>query len=570
MRSSSAIKFVAAAVFCALTIVSCSKSDKKAEAPSNPFASPAPAPSSFQSSALALIPEQSVGFFLWQAKHPAYAKMTGTTWGDVENEWIKAIRDSGDSLGEMKEVLKGAGIDPEDEKTWKALFSEVAIFASPAADPAKQGAVGVVLRSDPSLKISEKLDALKGKLPAGEYEIKDVVLTEGKGVSVRPKASGDEERVFVGWKGDMAVFASGEWVLNSVLTSKGDKLPAVLSSPNFTRAARGLPADSARFATGFVDIEKMAAVAEHMGAGGAASVEKFKSSDVPLKAVAFAMGMEDLPQTTVRLVYDPAEGKKNEWLSTLNGSSDSQKLLATMPTKPLAFVSIDGEMLRRIRGSVLAGMGGGGAIAQQLAFLDHIKRLGISARAAAPGQSLIPMPDLLIVAESAKPAETQKALQDVVGMGMALSGVGRAKWETGKIGETPIQSMSTPFGVGAYLASSNGLVLAATSQMQLSAALAGAEKQSFAAALPARVGKALSTDQSLGSLYIDFEQVAGMMESAGGMLATFAPDSADSQQLTQAENIEAMRRMGSIVGVVRLDEGMIGIDSFSQQGKPKA
>jgi len=568
MRLSSTIKLAVAAVL--FTFVSCSKDEKKAQTASNPFASPAPAPSSFQKSVLSYIPEQSVGFFLWQANHPAYTKLKSSNWGGVENDWIKSVNDSTEGLGEMKSVLKEAGIDLENEKTWNGLFSEGALFASPAPDASKQGAIGVVVHADPSIKLSEKLDALKAKLPTGEYEVKDLTLPQGKGVSVRPTDAGQEEKIFVGWNGDIAVFSSGEWALSSVLSSKGEKVPAVLSSPNFTRAARGLPADSARFATGFVDIEKLSQVAEHMGPSGAASVEKFKSSDVPLKGIAIAMGMDDMPQTTVRLVYDPAEGKKNEWLSTLNGSSDSQKLLAAMPSKPLAFLSIDGEMLRRVRAAALAGMGGGGALGQQLAFLDHIKRLGISARAAAPGQSLIPMPDILIAAESAKPAETQKALQDVVGMGMMLAGLGKSKWESGKVNDTPVESMSTPFGVGVYLASNKNLVLAASSQSQLSAALAGAEKSSFAAALPPRLGQALSTDPSLGSLYIDFEQVAGVMESAGGMLAMYAPEGAESQQLTQAENIEALKRMGSMVGVVRLDDGLIGIDSFSQHAKPSA
>ncbi len=562
---------VAAAILLVSPITGCSKDENKSRGQASLNAEPAPKPDALAKTVLTLIPEQSVGFFLWEGKHPAYDKMTKSPWGASENDFAKALQDSSKEWTELREVLEKIGLNPEDKQTWRGLFAEAALFVSPSPDAGKPGAIGVVFRSDPSVKVSDRLNSLKSELGKKELEVKDVKVSVGTAVSIRDKSSPEDgEKVYIGWNKDTAVFGSGEWVLESVLTSKGDKVPALVSNPNFERAARGLPKDANRFATAYVDVQKMIELSDKLGAAGAEGAEKFKAGDIPLKGVSFGMGMDDTPQTNIRLVYDPADRAKNSWLGALNASSTTE-ILSALPSKPLLFLSLDGKTLRQMREIALASMGEAAApVKKELVFLDHIKRFGIAARTAAPGQAMIPIPDILIVAESDKPAETQQQLESVVGTIAATSGLGGMPWQDKKIGETAAKSMMTPFGVGVFLASNKNLVLLASTESQLKTALGASKEPTFASALPTRVGDVFVKQDSLGNVYVNFVEVAGLMESMSGLLSMYAPPGSESGQFLQAENIEAMKKMGTIVGSVRLEEGIIGIDSFYEQAKPAA
>ena len=128
--------------------------------------------------------------------------------------------------------------------------------------------------------------------------------------------------------------------------------------------------------------------------------------------------------------------------------------------------------------------------------------------------------------------------------------------------DTPVKSMMTPFNVGVFLASNKSLVLLTSTENQMKLALDASKPATFASALPTRVGEVFVKQDSLGNVYVNFVEVAALMESMSGMLSMYAPE--QNGQFMQTENIEAMKKMGTVVGSVKLEEGVIGIDSFYQ------
>jgi len=557
-----------------LLLAACSK-EEKGKAGSNATLSSAPAPkvSSFQKTALAYAPEQSIAFFVWQGDHPAYEKLAKSPWGGTEQDWLNTIKESSPDWKNVEEVLVKAGFNPNDKESWKGLFANVAVFAAPSGDPSKRAALGVVLRPDAKVKAAEKFSKLKGELAKkSELDVQDVKVSSGNALSIRKKGAPDEtEKLYAGWNDNVVVVATSDWALETVLSSKGDKLPSSLSSSQFTQAARGLPEDSARFATGFIDMSKLIETAEQFGPDGAASAQKLKSNEIPLKAISFAMGMSDAPETNVRFVYDPADKAKNNWLGALNTSSSSE-ILAVVPSKALALLTIDGQTLRKFREIAVAGMGEAAAAVQpKLAVLDHIKRIGLAVRAAAPGQTMLPVPDLMLIAESDKPETTEQQIQSLVGEVAKGSGMPGMKWKSETINSTSVQSMVTPFGIGVFLAAKGNLVLVASTDAQLRSVVGEEKAALFASTAPQRAGQVLAKEQSLGNLYLNFEELASLMESMGGMLSMYAPQGSDTSQFLQKENIEAMKKMGTVVGSIKLEDGIIGIDSFYEKtSKPAA
>lgn len=556
---------LSAAVLAAL-VVGCSKEEKGAEQ-KQASSSASDTKVSLQKTIATMVPEQAVGFFVWEGKHPAYDKLNKSAWGSSESDITKMLQDSNPQMAEVREVLQGIGLDLNNKDTWRNVFSQAALFIAPAAEAGKQGAVGLVFQSDPSVKIGEKLAALKTQLAKKEMEVQDLKLTGGTGFSLLDKSDGAGEKVFLGWKDNTGVFGSSDWVVDSVLTSKGDKLPAIVSSPNFSRAAQGLPDDSVRFATAYVDFQRATEVADRLGQAGAESVQKIKAADLPLKAISIGMAMDKSPETSLRLIYDPASKTKG-WLGALSSSS-SGELLSVVPGKPLVFLSLDGKTLRQVKELALAGMGEAGkAYGSQLSFLNDVNRVGISARANAAGQSLLPIPDMLIVAESANPAQTAQQLQTVVGAAMSSSGLPAMPWQDKQVNGVTVKSMMTPLGVGVFVASTKNLVLVASSEGQIQSALGGG---TFVKGMPSQVEQVFAKEQSLGNLYVNFEEIAGMMENMGGMLSMYAPPDANGQnQFMQPENIQAMKKMGTVVGSVTLEEDAIGIKSFYQAPQPAA
>ncbi|MFN8388705.1 MAG: hypothetical protein U0136_00270 [Bdellovibrionota bacterium] len=551
--------------------IGCSKDEKKA-AEQQSGISPVKSAKEIDlsKSLVSYLPDQTVGFFLWEGKHPAYKKLMDSPWASGQNDISKVLNESNPELDQLKDLLKKVGIDANDKETWRALFSEAAVFATGGPSADKAAALGVVFRADPSAKLSDKMTALRNALKQdAQVETADLKVSKGSGFSLKKKDAepGSLDKVYVGWNQDTGVVGSSEWVVDNSLSAPGGKVPALVGSDQFAKAAKGLPQDEDRFATGYVDVAKLLEVAAKISPSSSA----VPPNEVPVKAVSFAMAMDEAPQSSLRMIYDPADKSKNQWLGALNASSSSS-LLQAMPNKPLVFLSLDGQTLKKAKEIGLQSAGPAGkAYASQLAFLDNIKRVGLAARPAAPGKSMIPMPDILLVLESSGAASTESQLKQILGgvaQGMGMPGM---QWSEKQIAGVPVKSMVSPFGVGIFLASNKDLVIVSSSEAQMQGALSGSTTGTFAAGMPARVEQVFAKEQTLGNIYVNFEEVGTMMESMGGMLAMYAPPNGDANKLLEAKNIESIKKMGTVVGSVKLEDGAIGVDSYYQQpAKPTA
>lgn len=160
-----------------LIVVGCSKKEEQQSSSQSTSSSTSETVAkkaiNLSSSLVSYIPQESVGFFLWEGKHPAYTKLANSTWGATSSstDWTTAFKDAGKDFEELRDVLSKAGLDPLDKKTWKGVFAEAALFASPAPSADKKPAVGVVFRAEAGFKLPDALSPLKKGLATKNIEV---------------------------------------------------------------------------------------------------------------------------------------------------------------------------------------------------------------------------------------------------------------------------------------------------------------------------------------------------------------------------------------------------------------
>ena len=186
---------------------------------------------------------------------------------------------------------------------------------------------------------------------------------------------------------------------------------------------------------------------------------------------------------------------------------------------------------------------------------------------------MLPIPDMLILAESSKPDVTKTQLSQMIGMGMATAGLPGAEWKDKTIQGQPAKYLLTPFGLGVFVASVDKQVLISTTEAQLDTAISAAKagKGLFADSLNSRTKEALSTQPSIGTIYVNFTEVAGLVDSMGGMMQMYAPQGAgQGGQMLDPAQLEGLRQMGTLVATMSSADGMISLRSFYELPAPAA
>ncbi|MCB0324847.1 MAG: hypothetical protein KDD69_14790 [Bdellovibrionales bacterium] len=546
-------------------VAGCSKKEEKAQTSQSVVGATASGVAQVElaSELLKRVPGNAAGFFVWNGSHEAYGRLLESPWAG-STSLGSMLEGSNERVERVKKFLSAAGLDPDDKQTWRKLFSEAVFFVTPPEGGSAEPVVGAVFRSD-GIDLAEKMAAIRKELAASGEKVADVAIDGGTGFNIVVPQEADpasapvppqEQQLTVLVRDGVAALASQEGVARNVLTAEPKNLPTLVETDDFKRAVAQFPAQGARFASGYLDVSKV------LGASGQLPGAPLET--LPLRAVSIALSMTDAPQTDVRMLYREQNGEKS-WIEQLVPSS-SQELVSAVPTKPLLFFSVDGQALSKLKEMASAQIAAQPDLASQLAFIDGVKRLGISARLAPLGQSALPIPDLLLLLETDKPQEAQAQLKALIAGNMKNAPMMAGNpWTEKELPDgTKVQSMITPLGFGAFLASAEGLLLAASTESQLRSALAERGKPQFVGELSKPVSSVLADQSTVGNLYINFEQVGAFLENMGGVLAMFAPQDRAAQDWLLPENIASVKKMGLLVGSVTVEGDAIDIRSFYQ------
>lgn len=540
--------------------------------------------SDLSSTVIGFTPETTLGFFQWDMTSPAYKKLAASPWGSG-NDLFSSLDMQTPELEKVQEILKRVGIDPKNHKQFEELFSTGVVYAAPGIDNQNDIGITALIKSSTG-GLADKMPNVKREFSTAGIAVQDLTVADGAGFSFDSAAfnstaansvatSGTTNpaaahKIFVAWNKQSTAVGSNESLVRAALASKGGATPKLAATPEFGSATKGLPVATSRFGLAFVslnDLMKAANALDPSTPPGSAA------GDLPVKAIAAAFAMEDAPQTEFRVVCKTENDKQREWFAALN-SSTSSSLLPAVPTNPLLFLSIDGTTIKRFKEMYAKSLGTVDPETQSLlAALDHIKRIGISARVAPIGQSFLPVPDIMIMAETDNAAATQKSIVDAASLALAVSGMpGGADWQDTKVNETPVKAYRSPMGFGVFLAAEKGLVIAASTEPQLKSSLdiISGKTPGLSGSLSARASGVLNKGEDLANVYFNFEQIAAMLESLKSTIAMFAPpgspEGAQAQSFLEPARIESLKKMGSLIGSVTVQNELISVKSFYQAG----
>ncbi len=537
-------------------------------------------------SLIAMLPPNTLGFFEWNATGKAYERFTTSPWAS-ELFPMKSFASQAADAPRMITILEKAGIDPYQRATWEQLFSRAVIFSTPAKlgsenTPADNAPLtfSIYFESDKKVDLTQKLTSVRNELQNGGILTEEETLQGGKAYKVNTdqfrlqSASAAQPKsnpliLSIGWKGSRGMISTSSWLVQAVLGTGFNALPAIVEKTQFVKSTQGFPDYKETIGFAYFDIsETLKHLPKLPAQGGTSNAEMITST--PFTSFSFVSSMTDVPNSYGRLFYEPLTDQHKQWFGAIHASA-SEALLPAIPSNPLIFFSIDGKTIEEFKELALGEQAKANPeLKKQLEAFAGLKRVGIAARVAGVGQSILPIPDVVVLIETDNPKAVKEGLINVITTVSASSAQEMPMtWSDRTIENVPVKAMISPIGVGVFLTEQKNLVIVTSSEPQLQALLRNiAQKPN--SELPGSVQQVLTTEPNVGNLLISFQQVGAFMENMGGLLSMYAPQSEGGKTLLSPESIEKVKKMGMMVGSVTVEKDSIGFKSFYQADQKKA
>jgi hypothetical protein len=510
------------------------------------------------------VPENAVAFAYWEGKHPAYLKLEQSPWGQSGS--MADLRAASKEFAQVAGALAKAGLDLENKEIVTDMLAEVVFFVLPVeAEAGDQEAPPIGWIFKPRGKdLAKLISEAKKELPKAGVKVQDFRAAGGEGLQItsEPGGSGSEPDAKEG-KTDLFLLALGELGIGGLSKSvvertaayPGGALPAIAQTDLFRRTVAGLPGDDERFGLVYLDGEAMERAITQ------AKVQAVELQNLPFRSLALGFSMLEAPQVDARFIHKSKVAEAEKFASV------SSVVFDAAPSSPLLLLTFDGDLL----GGLTKTAGLSEPMAADLAFLSDVKRVGISASVAAPGQSMLPLPDLLLLFETENTKALQqgleKAADNMISSSLGAQGGPAAlgmQWTEQELpGGKKIKGMMTPMGVGVFLASFDNLVVAASTEQQIRALAGSTSKSGGLSPTAAAVFREAVT---AGNLYLSFANLASFLENLSGMLALFAPQQAgQAAPFLSPEKLANLRNMGSLVAYASLRDDTTDLKLFYEK-----
>lgn len=507
---------------------------------------------------LARIPANSFGFFEVDGTLPAYRKanaITASQNGSMMKAYEQMIKGT-----EAEKVFQALELNPADPTSFDKVVQRTVGYVAPTvtADGKDDLVIGYVFESPAAFNLATKMAAVKTEVQKDNANVVEETLKNGSGFVIKLKKENSPfDGVHIGWKDNIGAVATSAAGVDQLLGAPAGGQPAVISSAKFKEEMGSLPGGDTRFGSGFLDVEALLASKALL----AKKDEKFNAAEFPVKSFAFAQSMNNVLEYGVKVALDGKTESQKSWLGALGGSK-TDTILNSVPANPFLVLSIDGSTVNRLKDiAILQAPAEQQAMAKtQLALLDGLKRVGLSARVAPLGQSMFPVPDMVLAFETSNAPAMKTQLQQLISMAAQSSGMPMMQWSEKKVGPASVNYMLSPFGVGVFMtATDNGMLLLTSSEPQMKDSLTAlsAGTSAFAKSLSGETQTKLQSDESLGTFYMNFSELASLLDNVSSTLDMFGPQASEAKKMLSKEQIEALRKSGTVVTTVKADKTKI-------------
>ena len=499
------------------------------------------------------IPASSIFFMVNNTATEAYKKLKSSPQYSASLRLTKAIQDSiknndaeNASDSEKSQIqavfqsLQDSGMVPSSEKD-SDLFAEtvafgddsegrinLALYASAADGKNIKKAIEPLLES--LKKMNMKTEAQNfGSIAGYKMEINQA-NTPAVFTSIYAAATDDR----------LAIASSKKLVENLFNPEFKGGLNEIRARGAFQEAIKNVAAPSGQYSLGYLDVQKALQVLSATPSAQL-NLDAWKAS--PADTIVFANSFEQTISTDIAAVVNARDETQKAWFNALSGKG-KQSLMKKLPANMVFYAGIDGSLVARAQElSTDASSQEQDATPIQMVtsrFKDF-GNIGVGVRSAAAEN---PFPDLLFLAETAKTDETMKIMEEQLDGLVKSFGLPVSPWTDKEIAGLKTRLIKSPIGVGIFLAPVNGAVVMTSSEQCLGsvAKTATGSESSLEQVIPSDFAKYLSEASVPAVAYINFSELATMLESLQGTLAAF---SGGSTQIDTAQ-LQELKGMGTL------------------------
>jgi hypothetical protein len=569
----------------------CSKESKTTVAPSQEARSSA----LLEVPLLKKIPASAVGFLVSDLSGEGYQKFKASPWFDnmpLESAMGELERAGADAeqkkvVEALTQFLKKLGaITPDGKTNIDQVISSLVVVADQPANQANEFHLAAYIAAAGATNLKEKLPVLRDALKELGATVKeDTVQGADAFVATLPKSSEEDEEaggftLHVGASEKLLGISDAKpLVENLFAASERNGIQNIRELPEFKRAEVAVRGTEAPLFLGFVSAAKLLPAAQSAAKKaadggkelratlsedgseeaasedeGADQVEDFNPQEVPIDAVVVSQGIDQGMVTRGGVAVTAKTDSQRTIFAALNAGV-LPAAAKDLPADMALALALDTRSIAKVD-SLFKDLENSGAV-PALPQIKALKGLTLGIRNNDAGS---PIPELVIALESDKRDELAATLEELLGTGLKSAGQ-EANWMSKDIAGSPTRYFTTLLGVGLFISKPAG----SNSVLVTSSERAVKDILNVSSGAPKLQPASVSANKT-GSLYLNFTEVANVLDSVKSSLAMFTGGASDIDKTLDSAKF---RKMGVSSSTLGYQDGVFVIEStlVKQAGK---
>lgn len=505
---------------------------------------------------LTALPTDTTGFYSFRTDLEGYKKLRAQNWSSWSESVLKDIDQHvtamdpahGQAIGNLFAVVKESGLIPASPEQQDGI-KEGLLFIS--ADPEKQEISGALyLNTIPSVNCKE----LTQKMIPHLEQTKMKVIQETKDslsiLTISDAAnSGEARTVYLVAGTDRMALATHREKAEKLFSHPVDTgYTQIAASPAYQQITAEVTQSGEQFGFGYIDLTKLKHFAEKMP--NVPDPEGIK--ELPFSAAALSQSINDGVATTFAVSMAPINDQQKLLISNLERMPENT-LSDRAPVDAVLFFGLDGQLLKTVQEGAISELSPEQRkeAAPWLTFVESLKGLSLAFRQSA-GDS--PFPDLILSAQSGEAPKMAEFLKTEINA-ILTAQFQMSRWLEKDIQGAKVSYMLTPLGIGIYIGSVKDMVIVASTESAINAALLSATdaNKALPSTLQANNRAVLTASSSLTNGYADFAKLAELIESVQGSLSLFT----GGANAMNAAQIQGIKRMGIGAASLKISKGFL-------------
>jgi hypothetical protein len=468
----------------------------------------------------------------------------------------KGSEDTAEVSRKIYDACVQAGLIGSDGKyTLEKVISRVVAFGGVDAATPDKPEVGLFARGAAGVDLAERVKHLRTGLTQAGLTTNDESVAGATGFTVSVPSY--DQKIYVAANKSMLGASPVKAALEAFF--RGDRtttLATLKALPEFSKAHNAIGTATDPIALAFASVTRLIPAMKQAAEKNGAT--DFKPEEFALEAIA---GQTSFPKEyvhNVALALTPKTDSQREILGALQASA-LPRSAREIPGDTALALSFDARFLTKLES--LAQSIAESADRETAEQVKHIQALTLGIRNNASGA---PIPDIFVAIDSAQRAALQSSIEGSLGAALALTGQ-EAKWQTKDVAGSPTRFATTLIGAGAYISTpkdGNTLFLGTSEGIVKDLVSAQSTKTSpVLDTLSART-KAQVQSANVGVLFLNFRNIAAVLESVKNTLAMFTGGNSELNAVLDATK---MRSWGLATGTLAYTPGVFAIQTTFEE-----